>query len=141
MDDLGSVREAVAIQNSSNVIAVWGTNHESDEPSREFAQKSAVAGGDQNPDVLVVSRGTNQNHIDEIGGGVSLVRLSCFTLSQQRIRVDVSAFPVTLRIGHDRNRKMKMKIPRARITTVANVSDDFPLFHKFPDCETVSVTL
>ena len=62
MDDLGSVREAVAIQNSSNVIAVWGTNHESDEPSREFAQKSAVARGDQNPEFLGVSRGQSEPH-------------------------------------------------------------------------------
>jgi hypothetical protein len=36
---------------------------------------------------------------------------------------------------------MKMKIPGARITGVANVSDDVPLFYKFSDYETVSVTL
>lgn len=69
------------------------------------------------------------------------MRLWCHLLSQQRIRIDVSALPVTLRIGQDRNRKMEMKISRARITGVANVSDDFPLFQEFPDCETFGVTL
>jgi hypothetical protein len=63
------------------------------------------------------------------------------SLSQERIRIDVDAFPISLWIGSHGDREMQVIISGSGVPGVADVSDRLALVHKAAFVQTVGIAI